>query len=409
MLRLRPNPTAGCSKKPRDSGTMSVLRVLLVLALAGCSAEDETGTPSQLRAPTIVAQPSVVVLGLGARITATLNPNGIDTECYFEYGPTETYGRRLTTKYIQAKLNDIVVSDTIENLGVDTTYHCRLVATNAAGTTHSIDKAFSVARTPPTIVSETSVTVTGPKIVVLTATVNANNLSTECYFEYGQTTSYGMRTVSRSIGTGGDGVGVRDTIRGLAFDTTYHCRLVAENAAGKTSGSDQRFICSSAGWTTFAFPLDAGTTWIYTYSLSYWYIPTHFETRGHQVWRSAGPRSPGSITILVTRIDTTTTYPQYVGGDTTTVIAEVDTSFSIIVTSDSLSIQWYQLAFRSSSRMAGLFKVPRIVEQGTNTLTLQLGWLKATYVSGKGLTFWENYNGTNNYWDERLTLESVSP
>jgi hypothetical protein len=382
---------------------------LLFLALAGCSGEDETVTPSQPQAPTIVTQPSVVVLGRGARITATINPNHIETECYFEYGPTETYGIRLPTKHIQAMFNDIVVSDTVENLSVDTTYHCRLAATNAAGTTHSTDKAFSLPNIPPTIVSETSVAVTGPKVVALTATVNANNRSTKCYFEYGQTTSYGMHTVSKSIGAGGGGAVVRDTIRGLAFDTTYHCRLVAENAAGKTSGSDQSFTCSSAGWTYFAFPLDAGTTWHYAYSLSYGYYTHHFETRGHQVWRSAGPGSPNSITILVTRIDTTTTYPTYVGGDTTTVIAQADTSFSIIVTSDSLYMQWYQLAFRSGSWMAELFQIPRIVEQSTNTLTLQLHQRNATYVSGKGLTFWENYNGTTYYWDERLTLESVSP
>jgi hypothetical protein len=159
----------------------------------------------------------------------------------------------------------------------------------------------------------------------------------------------------------------------------------------------------------FVFPLEAGTMWNYAYSLSFRHYPDYFDTRGHQVWRSAGPGSPNSVTILVTRIDTTTTYPWYVGGDTTTVIAQMDNSFSIIVTSDSLYIQWYQFAFRPGSRMAGLFTIPRIVEQSTNTLTLQLGTLTATYVSGKGLTFWNNYNNTMFYWDERLTLESMSP
>jgi hypothetical protein len=372
--------------------------------------EDETVLP-QSHAPTIVAEPSVVVLGLGARITATLNPNDLDTDCYFEYGPTDTYGRRLATKFIQAKLNDVVVSDLIANLGVDTIYHCRLVATNAVGTTYSIDKTFSVAHTPPTIESETAVTVTGQKVVVLTATVNAKYRSTECYFEYGQNTSYGTHTVSKSIGAGGGGVVVRDTIRDLAFDTTYHCRVVAENAAGKTSGADQSFICPSASWKNFAFPLDAGTTWHYAYSLWHRAWPIYIDTRGHQVWRSAGLGSTNAITILVTRIDTTITimYPDYDGGDTTTVIARVDTSFSIMVTADSLYIQWYQLAFHSTD--PDLLKIPRVVEQSRDTITLK-SWNhqgKATYVSGKGLTFWEGLIGGNYPWEERLTLESVSP
>jgi hypothetical protein len=89
---------------------LPIFNCLVFLVLAGCSAKDEAAAPSHT--PTITAQPTVVVSGLGARVSATLNPNGIDTDCYFEYGPTEAYGRRLTTKFIQAKLNDVVVSDT---------------------------------------------------------------------------------------------------------------------------------------------------------------------------------------------------------------------------------------------------------------------------------------------------------
>ena len=100
MPRLSPNPTVGKSGKHLISQSISILRVLLCLGLAGCSANDETVTPPQSQAPKIVVPPSIVVSDLGARITATVNPNGIETECYFEYGPTVTYGRRLATKII---------------------------------------------------------------------------------------------------------------------------------------------------------------------------------------------------------------------------------------------------------------------------------------------------------------------
>jgi hypothetical protein len=160
----------------------------------------------------------------------------------------------------------------------------------------------------------------------------------------------------------------------------------------------------------FVFPLEAGTTWHYAYSRSFAHIITHTETRGQEVWRSTGPVSPNAIRILLSRIDTTTTYPTYVGGDTTTVIAKLDTSFSIMVTPDSLFIQYYQLAFRGNDVwMPFLFQVPRFVWQSADTLTLRYGESRATYVSGKGLIFWKNYNGTMFYWDERLILESMSP
>ncbi len=393
------------------SKAISALQIFVWLALAGCSAKDETVAPPQPQGPTIVAQPTVVVSDLGARITATVNPNGIDTECYFEYGPTATYGRQLPTKLIEAKLCDVVISDTIANLGIDTTYHCRLVAASSAGTTQSTDQAFSVANTSPTIVSETSVSVFG-NTAVLAAMVNADYRSTDCYFEYGQNTSYGMHTAAKSIGAGGSGVVVKDTIKDLSWDTTYHCRLVAENAAGKTIGSDQSFICSSAGWANFVFPLDAGTTWNYTYSYTYRHVGggQQEDTRGRQVWRSIGSVTSNSVKILVTKIDTTRTWWPYVGADTATAITQVDTSFSVIVTPDSLYIEWYQLARHGYwSQLQSLFRIPRVVEQNTETLTLQFSRMKAVYVSGKGLTSWEDYNSTNYFWDERLILESMSP
>jgi len=391
------------------SKAIFALQIFICLALAGCSAKDETVPPPQPQAPLIVAQPTVVVSGLGARITATVNPNGIDTDCYFEYGPTVAYGTKLPTKFIQAKLADVVISDTVQSLALDSTYHCRLVASNSAGTTQSIDKTFSVANASPTIVSETSVSVFG-NTAVLTATVNANYRFTDCSFEYGQNTSYGMHTGAKSIGAGGSGVVVKDTIKGLSWDTTYHCRLVAENPAGRAVGTDQSFTCSSAGWVDFVYPLEAGTTWNYRYSYSYQFYTTHQETRGRQVWRSNGPESPNAIKILVTRRDTTISYPTYVGGDTITQITQVDTSFSVIVTPDSLYIQWYQLARHGDwSELRSLFRIPRRVEQNTDTLTLQFSRMKAVYVSGKGLTSWQDYNSTNFFWDERLILESMSP
>jgi hypothetical protein len=71
---------------------ISTIRVLLCLTLAGCSAKDEMVTPPQLQAPTIVAQPTVVVSDLGARITATVNPNNIDTEVLSTARPQPTEG-----------------------------------------------------------------------------------------------------------------------------------------------------------------------------------------------------------------------------------------------------------------------------------------------------------------------------
>jgi hypothetical protein len=409
MPSLSPNPTIRRSEKYLISPAITALRVLLCLALAGCSAKDETVAPPQPQAPTIVAQPTVVVSDLGARITATVNPNGVDTECYFEYGPTATYGRQLPTKLIEAKLCDVVISDTVQNLGVDSTYHCRLVASNSAGTTQSTDKAFSVANAPPKIVSETSVSVTEPKAAVFTATVNANYRSTDCYFEYGQTLSYGMRTKSKSIGAAGSssGVVVRDTIKGLSWDTTYHCRLVAENAAGKTIGSDQSFICSSAGWVDFVYPLEVGTRWWYRYYYyGYdWYRAHH---RGSQLWEVVERISADSVRIQVSRSDTTIW-----GGSDSPPGEQSQVSFGASRTGDSYVVGWKDIIYNFLPRVLGdYFTVPRYVETGRDTVSL--GYRNSysecicLYVNGKGLVSYYYAHSPNSYVTETLTLDSVT-
>ena len=513
MKGMVPNGVAAGSPGYLVSPVISVIRIVLCLALVGCSAKEEHLAPPQPQTPKIVVQPSVVVTGICARITATVNPNGFDTDCYFEYGLTSAYGKQLEAKFIQAKLGDVVVSDTIPNLaldstyhfrlvasnsagsiqstdkvfmvantpptivsetsvavfgnmavltatvnanyrstecyveygqttsygmhtasksigtggsgivvrdtitglGWDSTYHCRLVASNSAGTTQSTDKSFSVASTPPTIVSETSVAVTGPRLAVLTATVNANYRSTDCYFEYGQTPLYGLRTVSKSIGAGGSGVVVRDTIKGLSWDTTYHCRLVAENPAGQTVGSDQTFVCPSAGWAEFLFPLEAGTTWHYTYyyrSSQYVGSSRVDQITGTQLWQSTGSGTGNSIKINVTRIDTTRLW--WADTDTTTQISVTDTSFLVVVTPDSLYVQWYRLShFNWGYGTPDICKIPRTVESNTNTLTIRQGsssdLMTSIYVAGKGLTSYMYSQSSHYVWDERLTLESMSP
>jgi hypothetical protein len=150
---------------------------------------------------------------------------------------------------------------------------------------------------------------------------------------------------------------------------------------------DDTVTCPSADWVDFVFPFDTGTTWNYTYRFTFANIVVGLVqvTSGRQVWRSIGPETPNSVKIPVARIDTTRTWNFLEGSDTTTKITRLDTSFSIIVSPDSLYIHYYQIG---AGRYRELSTLPRMVEQSTDTLTLQLGggshYLRATYVSGKG-------------------------
>jgi len=75
----------------------------------------------------------------------------------------------------------------------------------------------------------------------LNGKVNPNGSSTEFYFEYGTTTSYGSATPSEDIGPSSSSVTVCANISDLISNTIYHYRLTAINSAGTSSSADKTF------------------------------------------------------------------------------------------------------------------------------------------------------------------------
>ena len=83
-----------------------------------------------------------------------------------------------------------------------------------------------------------------PGVVELGGGVYPNGLDTNYYWEYGPTTAYGHQTSPQDIGTGPALAGVQDVVGSLTPGSTYHFRLVAQNAAGTAYGYDYTFLHS---------------------------------------------------------------------------------------------------------------------------------------------------------------------
>ena len=83
----------------------------------------------------------------------------------------------------------------------------------------------------------------GQNTATLTGGVTPNELETTYFFEYGTTASYGARVPNppASAGSGNRRVAVAADIGNLAPATTYHYRLVAQNARGVRRGADRTF------------------------------------------------------------------------------------------------------------------------------------------------------------------------
>jgi hypothetical protein len=69
---------------------------------------------------------------------------------------------------------------------------------------------------------------------------------TTVWFEYGATTAYGSRTSPATVDPVSGLRKLRERLAGLKRGTTYHVRLVAQDATGRVSGPDTRFLTPPA-------------------------------------------------------------------------------------------------------------------------------------------------------------------
>jgi hypothetical protein len=132
------------------------------------------------------------------------------------------------------------VSITVSNLAPGTTYHFRVVATSASGTTTAGDQSFATPG-PPIVHTDAASNIDKSK-ATLNGTVERNGHSTSWYFEYGTSTSYGTRTSTTDASSSAGARPVSVTVSNLAPGTTYHFRLVATNGSGTVTGSDATFM-----------------------------------------------------------------------------------------------------------------------------------------------------------------------
>ena len=126
------------------------------------------------------------------------------------------------------------------------TYHFRIVAENAFGTTKGPDRTFTTF-TAPVIVSQSTSKVTGTS-ADLNAVINPHGVEAEYHFEYGPTTSYGttMPIPDATIPPDGSDETVTQHLDGLNGGV-YHFRVTAKNIYGESVSIDQTFNFYPAG------------------------------------------------------------------------------------------------------------------------------------------------------------------
>ncbi len=136
-------------------GVLVAARGVLLLACMAlvptATGRAETKAP---RAPKPAQPPGAVTRGAKsisettAALEGTVNPKGSETSYWFQYGTTTAYGAQTPTTSVGAGTTGVKVSQPLAGLALGTTYHYRVVATNAAGTTSGPDRTFTTKRIP---------------------------------------------------------------------------------------------------------------------------------------------------------------------------------------------------------------------------------------------------------------------
>jgi hypothetical protein len=97
-------------------------------------------------APSVTTGSATSITQSSATLNGTVNPNGQATTYHFDYGTSTSYGSKAppgSDPSAGSGTSDQAVSANLTGLTPGTTYHYRLVATNASGTTQGQDKTFT--------------------------------------------------------------------------------------------------------------------------------------------------------------------------------------------------------------------------------------------------------------------------
>jgi molybdopterin-binding protein len=219
----------------------------------------QSGVPTP---PTVTTGTYQIISSSSAQLFGTVNPNGLPTTGWFQWGTTNSYGNNTSAESLGSGTSVVQMLQTISGLSPNTTYHFMAVAQNSAGTSYGDDMAFTTPPpplVPPTVTTEAATSVSSSS-ATLNGTVNPNGSPTTGWFEWGTTASYGNMTPTFSGGSGTSPVPMSWPISGLASNTTYHFRAVGQNGAGTDYGSDMSFTTATTTGITVTSP-NGGESW----------------------------------------------------------------------------------------------------------------------------------------------------
>ncbi|MDR2232868.1 MAG: InlB B-repeat-containing protein [Tannerella sp.] len=348
-------------------------------SLFGCT-ELVTITASQPIAAPSATTGSAVAGTTTADLFGTINPHGVNTVSWFEYGTTSYFGSSTGYNGASSSQNgDITIANSISGLTPNTTYYYRVVAQSNGGTTYGTSKTFKTSN--PAVVPTVSLN-DASNITTSSATisgyVNPKGAATMYAFEYARNSTFsGSTTVPASpvsVGSGTSNVFVSQNISGLYPNTTYYYRIYAANSAGVADNGFKQFTTSVGDVIKMASAINIPSTVYmgenYNFTVS--------------IVNSSGSDWTGSFYLKEGSTDVTSWQNVYISG------VQTVTLNSRTYTPSSLGTKTLTLYFQTNGTGSGT-QVPSngytnpitvTVKEATHTLTVNNGSGSGNYTAG---------------------------
>jgi pimeloyl-ACP methyl ester carboxylesterase len=211
---------------------------LLVGLIAAITVRGASAAP-----PSAITNSATNITSSGAVFHGTINPNGLTTNVYFEYGPTTSYGS-FTPSANFTGTSSIQVQSTLSGANPNTTFHYRVVAGSSGGAAYGNDVTFTTLGNAPSATTNVATNV-GSGSATLNGTANANGGATTAYFQFGLSTNYGATTPSSNVGSGTSSVSFHADTGPIQPNQTFHYRAVATNNNGTAYGQDLTFVTNA--------------------------------------------------------------------------------------------------------------------------------------------------------------------
>jgi RTX calcium-binding nonapeptide repeat (4 copies) len=176
-----------------------------------------------------------------AVVNGTVDPQGVATTWFVEYGTTDAYGSESSTHNAGNGTTSVDVSQQLTGLQAGRTYHYRLHANNADGPSVGADRTFTTGGGSAPVATTGGASLIGPFGGTVTGTIDPNGTATDWYVEYGTKTSYGSKTASTSAGSGSSAITVSVALLSLQSGATYNYRFVAVGGGSTSHGANRTF------------------------------------------------------------------------------------------------------------------------------------------------------------------------